>query len=180
MSELLLFLSSNPMPAVSDHLWQSTVFAATVWLMTMAMRRKLAEVRYALWLAASVKFLIPFSLLVWLGGLFSGLQHAPVGPQPTFFAAVSTAVLPFSEGAMASSYLAGQPARPERRIDGRGPLTLAFLWLGGVAASTCEVPEPEPGMAEDFPGVDFGVKTFAATSDGKKLSGRKVNKIRYR
>jgi len=47
-------------------------------------------------------------------------------------------------------------------------------------ASTCEVPAPEPGMAEDFPGVDFGVKTIAATSDGKKLSGRKVNKIRYR
>jgi IS605 OrfB family transposase len=47
-------------------------------------------------------------------------------------------------------------------------------------ASTCDVPDPEPSMVEDFLGVDFGVKTIAATSDGKKLSGSKVNNIRYR
>ena len=47
-------------------------------------------------------------------------------------------------------------------------------------ASTCDVADPEPSRVEDFLGVDFGVKTIAATSDGKKLSGSKVNHIRYR
>jgi hypothetical protein len=55
--------------ALSDHLWQSTVFAAGAALLTLAFRRNRAHVRYWLWLAASVKFLIPFALL-WIGGQF--------------------------------------------------------------------------------------------------------------
>ena len=51
-------------PTVGNHLWQTTVFAAVVWLTTLFLRRNQARVRYGLWLAASVKFLIPFSLLV--------------------------------------------------------------------------------------------------------------------
>jgi hypothetical protein len=50
-----------------NHLWQSTLFAAAVALVTLAFRRNRAQVRYWLWLAASVKFLIPFSALLWLG-----------------------------------------------------------------------------------------------------------------
>ena len=45
---------------VANHLWQSTLCAATVWLLTLALRKNHAAVRYWLWLAASVKFLIPF------------------------------------------------------------------------------------------------------------------------
>lgn len=45
---------------LANHLWQSTVFAAAVALATMAMRRNSARLRYWLWLAASLKFLIPF------------------------------------------------------------------------------------------------------------------------
>jgi uncharacterized protein (TIGR03435 family) len=51
-----------------NHLWQSTLFAAVVWLLTVVLRRNRAGVRYWLWLAGSAKFLIPFSLLVSLGG----------------------------------------------------------------------------------------------------------------
>src|SRR5262245_51862738 len=50
-----------------NHLWQSTLFAAAVALVTLAFRRNRAQVRYWLWLAASLKFLIPFSALMWLG-----------------------------------------------------------------------------------------------------------------
>ena len=56
-------------PAVGNHLWQSTVFIAVVWVATLLLRRNQAWVRYGLWFAASVKFLIPFSLLVGLGSL---------------------------------------------------------------------------------------------------------------
>jgi uncharacterized protein (TIGR03435 family) len=50
------------------HLWQSTLFALAVALVTLAFRRHDARVRYWLWLSASIKFLIPFALLVTLGG----------------------------------------------------------------------------------------------------------------
>src|ERR1700693_4514755 len=52
---------------LADHLWQSTVFAAIAALLTLALRNNRARARYWLWLAASVKFLIPLSLLVLLG-----------------------------------------------------------------------------------------------------------------
>ena len=55
------------MPALANHLWQSTVFGAAVWVLTLALRKNRAAVRYGLWLAASIKFLVPFSLLVSAG-----------------------------------------------------------------------------------------------------------------
>jgi bla regulator protein blaR1 len=53
--------------AVLDHLWQSTLFAFVAWMLTRLLRRHGAHVRYAVWLAASLKFLVPFSLLASLG-----------------------------------------------------------------------------------------------------------------
>ena len=50
-----------------NHLWQSTVFAGVIALLTLAFRRNRAHVRYWLWLAASMKFLVPFSALLWIG-----------------------------------------------------------------------------------------------------------------
>ena len=51
-------------PAIGNHLWQSTLFVAAVALLTLAFRSNRASTRYWLWLAASVKFLIPFSILI--------------------------------------------------------------------------------------------------------------------
>jgi hypothetical protein len=50
---------------LANHLWQSTLFA--VWLLTLALRKNRAAVRHSLWLTASVKFLVPFSLLMTFG-----------------------------------------------------------------------------------------------------------------
>jgi bla regulator protein BlaR1 len=55
------------MGEITNHLWQSTVFAAAVALVTLAFRKNRAEVRYWLWLSASIKFLLPFALLLSLG-----------------------------------------------------------------------------------------------------------------
>ncbi len=57
--------------ALGNHLWQSTLFAAAAGLLTLLLRKCHARIRYWLWLAASIKFLIPFSLLVSLGGLLA-------------------------------------------------------------------------------------------------------------
>jgi uncharacterized protein (TIGR03435 family) len=48
-------------------LWQSTLFAVVAGLLTLLLRKNHARARHWLWLAASVKFLIPFSVLVSLG-----------------------------------------------------------------------------------------------------------------
>ena len=50
------------------HLLQSTMFIGIAWLLTLALRNHRAAIRYRIWLAAAVKFLIPLSLLVRAGG----------------------------------------------------------------------------------------------------------------
>ncbi len=67
-------------PALADHLWQSTLFAAVAGLMTLALRGNRAQVRYCLWLAASVKFLVPFSILVTVGSHFGWRSAAAIAP----------------------------------------------------------------------------------------------------
>src|SRR5262245_47603340 len=52
---------------LADHLWQSTLVAAVVAALALALKRNRAQVRHALWLAASLKFLLPFAALVALG-----------------------------------------------------------------------------------------------------------------
>jgi len=55
------------MSDLTNHLWQSTFFAILASLLAVLLRRNQAKTRYWLWLAASMKFLIPFSMLVSLG-----------------------------------------------------------------------------------------------------------------
>jgi hypothetical protein len=52
---------------LAQHLWQSTIFAAAAALLAAWLRGHRAQVRHGIWLAASVKFLMPFSALVALG-----------------------------------------------------------------------------------------------------------------
>ncbi len=61
----------SQLPSLANHLWQSTLFAAVAGLLTLALRRHRPHIRYSLWLAASVKFLIPFSVLVMVGSHFA-------------------------------------------------------------------------------------------------------------
>jgi bla regulator protein BlaR1 len=53
--------------AVLDHLWESTLFAVAAGLLTLFLRNNQARVRYWVWFAASLKFLVPFYLLTWAG-----------------------------------------------------------------------------------------------------------------
>jgi len=59
------------------HLLQSTLFAAAVGVLVFSLRKTYAPARHWLWLAASVKFLIPFSLLTGIGARL-GWSRAPV------------------------------------------------------------------------------------------------------
>jgi len=49
---------------LANHLWQSTLFLAGAWALTVPLRHHQARARYWLWLVASLKFLLPFSRIV--------------------------------------------------------------------------------------------------------------------
>jgi hypothetical protein len=51
-----------------DHLWQSSVFCAAIWLCSLLTRPNAAIVRLWMWRIAALKFLLPFALLCALGG----------------------------------------------------------------------------------------------------------------
>jgi len=53
--------------ALLDHLWQSSLVALGAWILTLYLRKNAARLRYGIWLAASIKLLIPFSLLAVVG-----------------------------------------------------------------------------------------------------------------
>jgi bla regulator protein BlaR1 len=88
-------------PAMANHLWQSTLFAVVATVLSLALRRNHARVRYRLWLAASVKFLIPFSLLVSLGGHLASPRHSE-GVQSGLYSVVEELSQPFTHTAAGS------------------------------------------------------------------------------
>jgi bla regulator protein BlaR1 len=69
-------------PTLANHLWQSTLFAAFVGVLALLLRREQARVRYWLWLAASMKFLVPFSLLVSAGSHLGWATAPPASASP--------------------------------------------------------------------------------------------------
>ena len=63
----------------TNHLWQSTLFAAVTALFTLFFFKSRANVRYCIWLSASIKFLVPFALLIDLGNsLWTVLAAKPI------------------------------------------------------------------------------------------------------
>jgi bla regulator protein blaR1 len=67
---------------LANHLWQSTLFAAAAGLLCLALGKQRAQVRYGVWLAASVKFLVPFALLVSIGSQFHWRAAASIAQSP--------------------------------------------------------------------------------------------------
>lgn len=80
---------------LANHLWQSTIFAGTAGLLTLLLRKNRAQTRYWLWLIASAKFLIPFSLLISLGSQLGSSKPASIS-QPVFTVVMQEMGQPFS------------------------------------------------------------------------------------
>jgi bla regulator protein blaR1 len=110
------------MSTLLNHLWQSTLFAGAVALAMLAMRKNSPRTRYWFWLSASVKFLIPFSLLVWTG---SRVQLPP--DSPAFHATTVENI---------SNYFGPAAPRPFAAPAHTllpWPLVLGAIWLSGIS-----------------------------------------------
>src|SRR5262249_49378621 len=114
---------------LANHLWQSTLFTAAAWLLTLALRKNRAAVRYGLWLVASAKFLVPFSLLMSAGSQV-GWRKAPVVEQAAFSLVVEQISRPFALPAPSVPMVAATPS------SNPVPVLLFAVWLSGFVIST--------------------------------------------
>jgi bla regulator protein BlaR1 len=116
-------------PALGNHLWQSTLFAITAGLLTLSLRKNYARARYWLWLAASVKFLIPFSLLIGVGGQLAS-PRGSVETNSGMYIAIDQISRPFTQPMMAPRVA---PATASPNVIHLLPPLLTAAWLGGLA-----------------------------------------------
>ena len=118
---------SEMISLLANHLWQSTLFAIVAGVLTFVLRHNHARLRHSLWLAASLKFLVPFALLVSAG---SHLQwsSSPAAP-PRLSIAVQEISTPF-----AVSLPRSMPLVPVETGSRLFPLLLLIVWLGGSVA----------------------------------------------
>jgi uncharacterized protein (TIGR03435 family) len=108
--------------ALANHLWQSTLFAAAAWLLVLLLKKNQANARYWVWLVASVKFLIPFSVIIALGTFL-----APPITVPAAQAGFSTAIKDVSQQFTAPAVSIPAIHPTENLV----PIVLIALWLCG-------------------------------------------------
>jgi beta-lactamase regulating signal transducer with metallopeptidase domain len=130
--------------ALLDHIWQSTLFAGGIAGLTLLFRRNSAALRFWLWFAASVKFLVPFAALALLGEYLSRLFPATL---PSSILAIQPTAEKLSVPARMLAAAHSQDMAPNMVQDmvqgmdvahgmGLAPLLLG-IWLAGVAAIFC-------------------------------------------
>lgn len=120
-------------PAVGNHLWQSTLFCVITGLLTLTLRKNRARARYGLWLAASVKFLIPFWLLVGLGSHLPWARSS-AGTKAGLSFAIEEVSQPFAKPLMAvMAQATPQELTALPSLSHLLPAILTAVWLCGFA-----------------------------------------------
>jgi uncharacterized protein (TIGR03435 family) len=124
-------MSGPILTAVINHLWQSTLFAGLAAVLALLLRRNSARLRYLVWLAASLKFLVPFAWLAAIGA-WIGWPPDPASATDLSLAGqvVQSIVLPAGHG----------PFGPTQTAHAASPgsallIILAMLWVAGVVAA---------------------------------------------
>jgi uncharacterized protein (TIGR03435 family) len=126
----LLALWTSVARPMGDHLWQSTLFLAIAAILALVLRKNQARVRYWVWLTVSVKFLIPFSLLIALGShLAKPRVSAPA--QVVVYSAVEDFSQPFAGQPMPVIFHSAPAAAPVGLLH-LLPAMVAALWLIGI------------------------------------------------
>src|SRR6188474_1603477 len=104
------------MDAIIEHIWESTVVAIAAGGVSLIFRRNSASVRYWIWFAAALKFLVPFAALAAFATQFS----LPQSPQAAT-AAIAAAAIVFRGSAF--------PAIPDATW-----IAIIFVWVTGACA----------------------------------------------
>src|SRR5215471_18320361 len=116
---------------VANHLWQSSLFAGAAGLLTLVLRKNPARARHWVWVAASCKFLVPFSILIALGGHVhwsTGLE-----PTPTNFSIVMDQVTqPFTVPPVTTRSFPTAPPAASSLL-----LSLGMVWAVGFIGISC-------------------------------------------
>jgi len=117
--------------ALANHLWQSTAVTGIVWLLALSLRHNHARTRYWVWMIASVKYLIPFSLFIAAGESLRALFATPI-QRPALAAVIEQITLPFPQVA-ASAAVANAPMAPSAASLPANllPAILIAVWLCG-------------------------------------------------
>jgi uncharacterized protein (TIGR03435 family) len=116
--------------AIANHLWQSTVFAIAIGLLSVAFRRYQARVRYALWFAASLKFVVPVSLLIGLGTQLPPFSTPVRAPATVVSTVVWQISVPFDDSNVVTPTWSASESAPAV-----GLMSIVFLtWISGVLA----------------------------------------------
>jgi bla regulator protein BlaR1 len=119
-------------PALGNHLWQSTLFAITAGLLTLALGNNHARARYWLWLAASAKFLVPFSLLAEIGSHIPRSNSSAETAKVSLYSAMAEVSQPFTRPTIIVSAV-GTPSTVSSILIHLLPALLAAVWLCGLA-----------------------------------------------
>src|SRR6185295_7008050 len=110
-----------------NHLWQSTLFAVAAALLTVALRKNRAEIRYRLWFSASLKLFVPFFLLMSIGGYWKWAPASQKIAKQIAPPSVTFTMAPFSQPA-----LIGLPSASN--ASDWTPILILFVWMCGFCA----------------------------------------------
>jgi bla regulator protein BlaR1 len=116
-------------PSIINHLWQSSCFVLLAGLLAFVLRQNSPKIRYWVWLSASLKFLLPFALLVSLGSVVPRpARHQVSVAAPVFPGTILRIAQPFSTASSTTV-----PVRT--RLDWE-PAAIGVVWALGFLAIT--------------------------------------------
>jgi bla regulator protein blaR1 len=114
----------QPLLPIANHVWQSTLFAGMAGLIALALRKNSARVRHWVWVAASLKFLIPFSVLIAIGSRIEWRTAPAIAPNVSVV--VEQVSRPFALTTVPSPMPATAPIAPSKL-----PEILFGIWACG-------------------------------------------------
>ena len=121
--------------ATATHLGQATLLAGVAALVVLALRRHQAKVRYGIWLAASLQFLLPFSPVSTLGSHLPGVARPHVHRQLYLEVREIGQPLPQPPPVLLGVSSAKPAVAGHATVPNWLPITLAVMWLCGSIAT---------------------------------------------
>jgi uncharacterized protein (TIGR03435 family) len=120
-----------------NHLWQSSLFVLAAAITAAALRKNGAHIRHGVWVIASLKFLVPFSLLISVGSALLTFTPgaADIADRTTAAApALPFAVDRFAQPFTSEDFVSTATMRATASTTNRTPTVLLAIWVIGLLA----------------------------------------------